>query len=46
VFAKGMGDRSVTIDLKKQDAELTEIWIRVADESLSRLILEKIKAKS
>ena len=49
VFAKGIGDRSVKIDLKKHDEELTEIWIwvdRLGDESLSRLILDKIRARA
>lgn len=49
VTARGFGDKRVEIDFKKHSEELLEIWIRVGklgDESFSRHLLEKIRAKS
>lgn len=47
IIARGAGDRKITIKLNRQSDKVTEIRIRVdtfGDESLSRLILEKIKS--
>jgi hypothetical protein len=46
LIARGAGDRKITVTLKKVSDSVTEIRIRVdtfGDESLSRMILEKMK---
>ena len=46
LIARGAGDKKLTIKLKKQSDNITEIKIRVGmigDESMSRLVYDEIK---
>ncbi|WKZ17779.1 MAG: DUF3568 family protein [Candidatus Jettenia sp. CY-1] len=46
LIARGAGDKKIEINLRKVSEEMTEVRIRVGtfgDESLSRLVLKKIK---
>lgn len=48
LIARGAGDKKIKIKVKKQSDTVTEIKIRIGvfgDESLSRQILDKIKAR-
>lgn len=48
LIARGAGDKKIKVKVKKQSDTVTEIKIRIGvfgDESLSRQILDKIKAR-
>jgi hypothetical protein len=49
LIARGASDKKITVKLKKQTEEVTEIRIRIGtfgDESMSRQILEEIKKRA
>jgi hypothetical protein len=49
LIARGTGDKKIEVKLEKQSEEVTQIRIRVdayGDESISKLILDKIKERS
>lgn len=49
LIARGASDKKITVKLKKQTDEVTEIRIRIGtfgDESMSRQILEEIKKRA
>jgi hypothetical protein len=49
LIARGAGDKKIEVNLEKQSDELTEIriWVdTLGDESISKLILDKIKERS